>query len=45
MLLSCFILAGPALAQDTFRFSAEGITFDYPKDWKVKTVKTGSQER
>jgi hypothetical protein len=30
-------LVGVALAQDASRFSEKGVTFDYPKGWKVKS--------
>ena len=39
VVLGSFALA--ALAQDATRFSEGGITFDYPKGWKVKTEKPG----
>jgi hypothetical protein len=34
-------LAAPAPAQDATRYSEGGITFDYPKGWKVNTEKAG----
>src|SRR5205085_9012524 len=33
--------AGAVLAQDATRYSEGGITFDYPKGWKVKREKPG----
>jgi hypothetical protein len=34
------LTAEPAFAQDKTRFAEQGVVFDYPKDWKVKTTKT-----
>ena len=41
VLLVSRALAAPASAQDATRYSEGGITFDYPKGWKVKTEKPG----
>src|SRR5262249_3006060 len=41
VVLSGFTLAAATLAQDTARYSEGGITFDYPKGWKVTTEKPG----
>jgi hypothetical protein len=41
VILGSFAFALAALAQDTTRYSENGITFDYPKGWKATTENPG----
>jgi hypothetical protein len=41
MVLGGFAWAGTAPAQEAARYSENGISFDYPKGWMVKTEKPG----